>query len=368
MKRRTLTGGERTDWLRLARTRGVGPVTFFQLLARHGGDAASVLDALPALSRKAGTKAAVKIPSRSEVEAELEHADDIGARFIAACEPDYSVALAAIDSPPPLLCVRGDIGLMSRNAISIVGSRDASAAGRKMARDLARDLGDAGLVIVSGFARGVDGEAHAAALDSGTIACLAGGVDQIYPPQHEQLYAAMAGRGLLVSESPVGYVAQARDFPRRNRVIAGLSLACIVVEAADRSGSLITARCALQQGREVLAVPGSPLDPRCAGANRLIKQGAPLVENVADVLSALEGMAPPQLREPSDESYDIRDSELPPALLAAVRQALSPTLMTIDDIARTVDAPHRLVLAALTELELAGEASTHVGGLAGRPI
>lgn len=368
MKRRSLPGGERAEWLRLARTRGVGPITFFQLLARHDGDAGAVLDALPALAKKAGGRTDIRIPQKAEIEREIEAAARHEARFIAACEPEYPQALGAIDSPPPVLCVRGDARLMSRPAIAMVGSRNASAVGRKMARDLARDLGAAGYVIVSGLARGIDGEAHAASLDTGTIASLAGGVDQIYPPEHDRLYAQMAESGLLVSESPVGYVAQAREFPRRNRVIAGLSLACVVVEAAERSGSLITARCALQQGREVMAVPGSPLDPRCAGANRLIKQGAALIETADDVLRAMEGMSPPTLDEPDHDRFVIRDGELPQSLVAAVRQALSPTPMTIDEIARAADAPHRLVLAALMELELSGEAATHVGGLASQRV
>ena len=237
-----------------------------------------------------------------------------------------------------------------------------------MARDLARDLGQAGYVIVSGMARGVDGEAHAAAMDTGTVAAIAGGIDQIYPPQHTQLYDILAQRGCLVSESPHGYVAQARDFPKRNRVISGLSLATIVVEAAERSGSLITARFALEQGREVMAVPGSPLDPRARGANRLLKQGAALIESAEDVLNAMEGISPPSFDEPFAERFDARDADVPPALLRPVHEALSPTPMRIEEIVRAVDAPHRLVAAALAELELAGRAVTHVGGTASRAV
>jgi DNA processing protein len=370
MKRRPLTGGERTDWLRLARTRGVGPITFFQLLERHQGDAASVLDALPSLAKKAGGKSELRIPPRSEIDRELELADQVGSYFLAACEPSYSAALAAIDSPPPVLSLRGDHKLLGKPAVALVGARNASAAGRKMARDLARDLGQAGLIVISGMARGVDGEAHAASLETGTIAVLAGGIDQIYPPEHAELYNRLCQQGLVVSESPVGYTAQAKDFPRRNRVISGLSLACVVVEAAERSGSLITAKCALQQGREVMAVPGSPLDPRCAGANRLIKQGALLVETADDVIRAMEGMAAPSLEEPGNDAFTARGGQpdIPPSILTAVRQALSPTPMTIDEIVRAVDAPQGVVLAALVELELAGEAATHVGGLASRAV
>jgi DNA processing protein len=250
----------------------------------------------------------------------------------------------------------------------MVGARDASAVGRRMARDLARELGEAGYVIVSGMARGVDGEAHAASMETGTVAVIAGGIDRIYPPQHEQLYAMLAERGCLVSEAPLGYVAQARDFPKRNRIISGLSLATLVVEAAEKSGSLITARFALEQGREVMAVPGSPLDPRCRGANRLIKQGAALIESADDALAAMQGLSPPTFDEPGGDRFDPRDADVPPALLRAVHEALSPTPMPVSEIARAVDAPLRMVLAALAELELAGQAVTHVGGTASRAV
>jgi len=367
MKRRTLTGGERTDWLRLSRTRGIGPITFFHLLERYGS-AAAVLDDLPALTKKAGGKSEIPAPDLADIQREIEATAKLGAAHLAACEPDYSACLAAIDAPPPVIAIRGNRTLLNKPAIAMVGARDASAAGRRMARDLARDLGQAGYVIISGMARGVDGEAHAASLDTGTVAAIAGGIDQIYPPQHDQLYDLLTQRGCIVSESPLGYVAQARDFPKRNRVISGLSLATIVVEAAERSGSLITARFALEQGREVLAVPGSPLDPRARGANRLIKQGAALIESAEDVLAAMDGISAPSFSEPFADRFDSRDTDLPPALVRAVREALSPTPMQIEEIARAADAPHRLVLAALAELELAGHAVTHVGGTASRAV
>ncbi len=367
MKRRALTGGERADWLRLSRTRGIGPITFFHLLERYGS-AAAVLDDLPSLAKKAGGKSEIRAPDPSEIQREIDATAKLGAAHLAACEPDYSASLAAIDAPPPVIAIRGNRTLLSRPSIAMVGARDASAAGRRMARDLARDLGQAGYVIISGMARGIDGEAHAASLDTGTVAAIAGGIDQIYPPQHDQLYAQLAQRGCLVSESPPGYVAQARDFPKRNRVISGLAMATIVVEAAERSGSLITARFALEQGREVMAVPGSPLDPRARGANRLLKQGAALIESAEDVLNAMQGISQPSFDEPFADRFDARDADLPPALVRAVREALSPTPMRIDEIVRAVDAPHRLVLAALAELELAGEAQTHVGGTASRAV
>ena len=367
MNRRALTGGERADWLRLSRTRGIGPITFFHLLERYGS-AAAVLADLPSLAKKAGGKADVRAPAVDDIKREIEATAKLGAFHLAACEPDYSACLSAIDAPPPVIAVRGNRDLLNRPAIAMVGARDASAAGRRMARDLARDLGQAGYVVVSGMARGVDGEAHAAAMDTGTVAAIAGGIDQIYPPQHDQLYAMLAQRGCIVSESPLGYVAQARDFPKRNRVISGLSLGTIVVEAAERSGSLITARFALEQGREVMAVPGSPLDPRCTGANRLIKQGAALIESAEDALAAMQGISGPTFDEPSSDRFDPRDAQVPATLFRAVREALSPTPMRIDEIVRAVDAPHRLVLAALAELELAGEAVTHVGGTASRAV
>lgn len=367
MKRRSLTGGERADWLRLSRTRGIGPITFFHLLERYGavGDA---LAELPSLLKKGSRRSEVVIPPRSEIDRELEAADRLGAVYLAACEPEYSACLSAIDAPPPVISVRGRRELLNQPSIAVVGARDASAAGRRMARELAKDLGQAGYVIVSGMARGVDGEAHAAALESGTVAAIAGGIDKIYPPQHEQLYAQLVERGCLVSESAVGYIAQARDFPKRNRVISGLSLGTIVVEAAEKSGSLITARFALEQGREVMAVPGSPLDPRCRGANRLIKQGAALIETAEDVLSAMQGISGPTFDEPFEERFSARDADVPAALVRAVHEALSPTPMRVEEIVRAVDAPHRLVLAALAELELAGQAATHVGGTASRAV
>jgi DNA processing protein len=368
MKRRTLTGGERAEWLRLSRTRGIGPITFFHLLERYDGGAAAVLADLPAIVRRAGSKADISAPSKSEIDDEIDAVERIGAFHLAACEPDYSPSLAAIDAPPPVIAVRGDRRLLSRPSIALVGARDASAVGRKMARDLARELGAAGFVIVSGMARGVDGEAHTAALDTGTIGSLAGGIDQIYPPEHDRLYAELAERGCLVSESPPGYVATARDFPKRNRIISGLSMATVIVEAAERSGSLITARFALEQGREVMAVPGSPLDPRAKGSNRLIKQGAALVESADDVLHAMEGLSPPTFGEPFADRYEPHDANVPAALLGAVREALSPTPTRVEEIVRAVDAPHRLVLAALAELELAGEVVTHVGGTASRAV
>lgn len=365
--RRTLSPSERRDWLRLARTEGVGPVTFHELLRRFG-DAASALRALPELTARSRGKT-LSPPSAGRIEEEIAAAERLGAHVLAACEPAYPPLLAEVDAPPPVLAVRGDVAALKRPAVAIVGARNASAVGLRMARDLARDLAQAGYVIVSGLARGVDAAAHQAAAEQGSIAVLAGGVDQIYPPEHERLFEALLAAGAGVSESPLGRIAVARDFPRRNRVISGLSLAVVVVEAAERSGSLITARAALDQGREVMAVPGSPLDPRAKGANGLIRQGALLVETAEDVVRGLTGLPVRRVTEPAQEDFTTRRQDIAPSpeWLAAVRDALTTTPVSIDDLARAVDAPHRMVAVALMELELAGEASTHVGGLASRP-
>ncbi|MEM6627883.1 MAG: DNA-processing protein DprA, partial [Pseudomonadota bacterium] len=358
MRGRTLSETERVQWLRLIRTSNVGPVTFFELLKRFDGDAGAAADALPDLSAKAGRKRRLKPPPLSEATRELEAASKLGARVVAACEPAYPAPLAALDPPPPILTILGDETLFERTGVAIVGARNASAVGRKMAQELSSGLGRKGFVIVSGLARGIDGEAHAAALDTGTIAVLAGGVDQIYPPEHDRLYAAIAEQGAIVSEAPLGYTATARDFPKRNRIVTGLSLGVVVVEAAQRSGTLISARTALEQGREVMAVPGSPLDPRAKGSNHLLKQGAWLVESVQDVLDALEGATKPALREMDEEPYEADDRmvETPPALIEAIADLLSPTPISLDELSRMTDTPARLIAAAVMELELAGRA------------
>ncbi|HEX2560699.1 DNA-processing protein DprA, partial [Phenylobacterium sp.] len=271
------SGAERLAWLRLARTDGVGPVTFQELLNRFGSARAAV-EALPELTRRVGRNGAMRIPSPTDAEAELEAGEVLGARLICADEDGFPQALAALDPPPPLIWTLGRAELLGRSAVAVVGARVASAAGQRFARGLAAELGDAGHVVVSGLARGIDGAAHEGALPTGTVAVLGGGIDDVYPPEHRKLYEAIAETGCVVSESPPGYTAQARDFPRRNRIISGLSRAVVVVEAELRSGSLITARLAAEQGREVLAVPGSPLDPRAKGTNDLIRQGAALCE------------------------------------------------------------------------------------------
>ncbi|WP_334161310.1 DNA-processing protein DprA [Phenylobacterium sp.] len=357
---RELSDAERRDWLRLARTENVGPVTFDQLIQRYG-EADAALAALPELARRGGRTGGLKIASVADAEKELADGERLGARLIASCEPDFPQALAALDPPPPLIWTRGRVELLHRPSVAIVGARVASAAGQRFARGLAAELGQAGLVVVSGMARGIDGAAHEAALATGTVAVLGGGVDDVYPADHGELYARLIREGCVVSESEPGRTAVARDFPRRNRIISGLSQAVVVVEAELRSGSLITARLAAEQGREVLAVPGSPLDPRAKGCNDLIRQGAALCEGAEDVLRALEGLR--GFREP-DRRY-LADPGPPPddGLRDRVAALLSPTPVSRDEIVRAVGAPAPAVFAALVELSLAGRAELQPGGM-----
>src|SRR5215468_3608594 len=281
-----LSDAERLNRLRLIRSDNIGPRTFRALL-RHCGDAATALARLPELARRGGAARPGRICSQDDARAELEACKRLGVSLVAPGEAFYPPRLAMIDDAPPLLAVRGKLETLMRPMIAIVGSRNASGAGLKFALSLARDLADAGFVIISGLARGIDQAAHRSSLAGGTVAVLAGGQDRIYPPEHEDLLFALLERGAAISEMPLGHVARAHDFPRRNRLISGACLGVVVVEAAQRSGSLITARMAAEQGREVFAVPGSPLDPRAAGTNDLIKQGATLVTEAADVIEAV---------------------------------------------------------------------------------
>ena len=293
---RSLTDAERIDWLRLIRSENVGPITFFALLQRFGS-AAAALEALPGLSRQGGRRKAVATPSRAAASREIEATEAAGARLVVLGEADYPPPLAEIADPPPLLAVKGAAHLLSRPTLAVVGARNASANGVRFTTKLAAELGARGLVIASGLARGVDTAAHRGALQTGTVAVLAGGIDVIYPPENEGLYGEIAELGVVIAESATGTEPQARHFPRRNRLISGVSLGALVVEAAPRSGSLITARMALEQGREVFAVPGSPLDPRARGDNHLIRQGATLTENADDVMEVLEGIVRQPLKE-----------------------------------------------------------------------
>jgi DNA processing protein len=362
---RPLTDSERLDWLRLIRSENVGPISFRHLLRRFGS-ARAALEALPELARRGGGARPPRLFPKAEAEREIETLDRLGARLVGRDEPAYPAALAAIDDAPPLLSLLGDAALLGRQAAAIVGARNASANGRRLAEDIARELGAAGFVVVSGLARGIDHAAHRGSLETGTIAVVAGGVDIAYPPDNAELQEAIAARGLLLSEMPPGTVPQARHFPRRNRLISGLSLGVLVVEAALRSGSLITARCALEQGREVLAVPGSPLDPRCRGTNDLIRQGATLAEGAADIIAALAGMTRPPLTitnnfENNSQLSEISDDSLKDSARREIENLLGPDPVAVDELVRQCQMSAPAVRAALLELELAGRLERHPG-------
>lgn len=354
----SLDPAERFARLRLARTDRIGPVAFTQLIGRYGS-ALSALDALPNLVRKSG--AASVPPPVETVEREMAAGEAIGARLLVLGDPDYPEMLATLDPPPPILWTRGRVDLLNQPSVAIVGARIASAGGQRIARGLAQQLGQAGHVVVSGMARGIDAAAHEGALATGTVAVLGGGVNDIYPSEHADLYARLTEQGCVVSESPVGARAQARDFPRRNRIISGLSRGVVVVEAEVRSGSLITARLAAEQGRDVFAVPGSPLDPRARGPNELLRQGAILCEGIEDIDRAFNTLR--TLREPPADPMRF-DGDLDDAFLDRVAARLSPTPTPRDEIARALNAPVSQVAAALLELSLAGRADLLPGSLA----
>lgn len=357
----TLTDAERFARLRLARTDQIGPVTFRQLLERFGS-AGRALEALPDLTRRGGTHGHA-IPPVEDIAAEMEAGERIEARLIVLGDADYPDMLAAVDPPPPLLWALGDASLMARPCIAVVGARIASAGGQRIARGLSQQLGEAGHVVVSGLARGIDAAAHAGALPTGTVAVLGGGVDDVYPPDNADLYAQIVDRGCVVSESRIGARAQAKDFPRRNRIISGLSRGVVVVEAELKSGSLITARLAGEQGRDVFAVPGSPLDPRSQGPNELLRQGAILCEGLEDVERAFNTLR--TLREPSPANpFDGAPDDVEAAVIEQVAALLSPTPTPRDELARALGLPIGTVAAALLELNLMGRAELLPGGLA----
>ncbi len=362
---RALDAPERLAWLRLIRSENVGPVTFTALLQRYGA-AGPALDALPELARRGGRKKPIKVCAQADADSEVAATQAAGARLVARCEPDYPPALAALPDAPPVLAVKGSAHLLVRPAIAMVGARNASAAGVRLARELGQALGQKGLTVVSGLARGIDGAAHEGALKTGTCAVVAGGIDVVYPPEHQELQNRIADEGLLIAEMPAGTKPQARHFPRRNRLISGISLGVVVVEAALRSGSLITARFALEQGRDVFAVPGSPLDPRARGTNDLLRQGAILTESADDVMAALEGM----LRSPLAQTGDILYPSAPPDRAdeaeiqrsrVSVKEKLSPVPVEVDELVRQCGLMPPIVLTILLELELAGLLARHPG-------
>ena len=370
---RELSDAERLDWLCLSRSENIGPITFFQLL-RHFGSADEALRGAPDLARRGGGRK-LRLCSRSEAEREIEACSTIGARLVAAGEPDYPPRLTAIADPPPLITLIGHGHLLRKPMIAVVGARNASASGMRFARQIAMDLGagggtgegSGGFAVVSGLARGIDASAHEGALAQGTVAVVGGGVDVIYPPENQALHEQIAEQGAIIGEMPLGTIPKARHFPRRNRIISGVSLGVVVIEAARRSGSLITARLAGEQGREVFAVPGSPLDPRCTGTNNLIRQGAVLTESAADVTDALAGMLIQPLGEPREglgfdpEALPAPDDSRVDQARDQITQCLGPTPVSVDEIIRQCQVTASVVLTVLLELELAGRLDRHPG-------
>jgi DNA processing protein len=358
-----LTDEQRLDWLRLIRSSNVGSRTFRTLL-NHCGSARAALAALPDLARRGGASGSARICSREDAEREMQAAHTLGVRFVALGERDYPTRLQSIDDAPPLLSVRGNIDVFALPMVAVVGARNSSAVGMKFAERLARELGEAGFGVASGLARGIDAAAHRATLVTGTVAVLAGGHEHIYPPEHKGLLESILMEGAAISEMPLGWEPRARDFPRRNRLISGLALGVVIVEAAKRSGSLITARMALEQGREVFAVPGSPLDPRSEGTNSLLKQGATLVTEAADIISVLEpimGQADLIVREP--EASPSSGPEPDASERSRIITLLGPTPVAIDDLIRLAGCAPAAVRVVLLELELAGRIERHGGAM-----
>lgn len=364
-----LSERQRIAWLRLIRSDNVGPVTFRDLI-NNFGSAENALSMIPELSRRGGSTRAIRITSEEEALKELERAERYGASFVGIGEPEYPWALRQVDGAPPLLAIKGDPRITARPAVGIVGSRNASISGSKFASFVAAECGRAGYAIISGLARGIDTAAHRASLSTGTIASFAGGLDMPYPPENVRLYDEIcANGGLAISEMPFGWEPRARDFPRRNRLIAGVALGVVVVEAAMRSGSLITARRAADFGRVVFAVPGSPLDPRCKGTNELIRNGATLVSEPSHVLEALAPISQidlfsqPKVTEPDWESPDVEHRPVADSERERIVSALGPSPVEIDDIIRHTELPAASVYMVLLELDLAGRLSRHPGGL-----
>lgn len=364
---------ELIDWLRLIRSQNIGPHTFWGLLSKYGS-ATHALDALPDLARK-GTRRTIKLTTANEAQRELEQIDRYGGKPVAIGQAGYPALLAQVESPPPILTVMGNASIASTRTIGIVGARNASASGRKMADLMAQGLGRHGITISSGLARGVDTHAHRASLDTGTVAVMAGGINRIYPKENTELYHQIAERGAVMSEMPFDAEPIARFFPRRNRLISGMSAGVVVIEAAAKSGSLITARFALEQGREVFAVPGSPLDQRAQGTNGLLRNGATLVQTPEDVLEGIES----QFSDPASPTYpyvevghdrttqpgkdDLQNAETDSqAVSDAILELLSPTPIQIDDLVRLSGAHIAAVSAAVLELEISGKATRHPGG------
>ena len=388
LPRPPVTEGERIDWLRLLRSRRVGVATFMRLLREHGS-ARDALRALPALARAAGVEDYAPCPEGVAVK-EYKAGTALGARLLLRGDPAYPALLDLLPDAPPLLWALGDAGLLARPMVALVGARNASSLGLRMTRMLTEGLGQSGLVVVSGLARGIDTAAHKAALPTGTIAVMAGGVDHIYPPENAALAQEIAAQGLRLSEHPIGMEPQARHFPARNRIVSGLCHGVVVVEAAERSGTLITARNAADQGREVLAVPGHPMDPRAAGCNLLLRDGATLVRSPEDVLEALaaslaraeafalsplepgpargtearhvDAPCPARPNEPPRRPTP-RDDTAPADLRTLILDRLGPSPLAEDQLIRDLGAGAAALAPALTDLELEGRITRQPGGL-----
>jgi DNA processing protein len=348
--------------LRLIRSPSIGPVSFRQLLARFGS-AEAALSAVPDLAARGGGRSP-NLVTTATAEREMAQVESLGARYLVLGQGLYPRLLAELGDAPPLLMAKGDLGLLERPLVALVGARNASAAACRFARGLAHDLGDAGAVVVSGLARGIDSAAHDGALASGTIGVVAGGIDIFYPPENEERQRAMMEQGLVLAEMPPGTEPHARHFPYRNRIIAGLSLGTVVIEAAPRSGSLITARLATEAGREVMAVPGSPLDPRAQGCNSLIRDGATLVQSAADVMETLTPLAgrvaSPRSRFEPDAAPEPVDAD--DMARRTVEELLGPSPAPVDEIVRLSGLASGAVQMVLLELDLAGRLDRHAGG------
>jgi DNA processing protein len=404
-----LSDRELFDWVRLSRSENVGPRTFSMLLRRYGS-AAGALKALPGLAARNASGRVLKLAAIEDIDAEFDAAARCHAKFVARCEPDYPWLLREIDSAPPVIAMRGNPAIFKRSSVAIIGSRNASAAGLAFSERLARGLAEAGYAVVSGLARGIDARAHRATIESGTIAVLAGGHDKVYPADHEKLLEQILESGAAVSEMPFGWEARGRDFPRRNRIVSGLSLGIIVVEAAKNSGSLITARFASEQGREVFAVPGSPLDPRAEGTNHLLREGVPICTCVEDVLESLARLQkglrqddlfserdledsideplwddfrettaepraptgrrlglPIEIRKGATQlsQYEMErvESDKPETISARVLELLGPSPISIDELVRAADIPAQAIRVILLTLELEGRLERHGGNL-----
>ena len=362
---RQLSERERLARLRLSRCEQVGPVNFRLLLSRFG-NAESALERLPDLARKGGRRRAIKVFPQDEAERELERLAVSGGEMLVLGDAGYPEALAALEDAPPVFFTFGASDRLKEPAVAVVGARNASANARRFAESLSQAIGEAGFLVVSGLARGIDTAAHNGALATGTAAVMAGGVDIVYPPQNEALYEAVRHRGCLLSEVPLGVQPQARHFPRRNRLISGLSKGVVIVEAALRSGSLITARYAADQGREVMAVPGSPLDPRAQGCNRLLKQGATLIESAEDVIEAIALDRPSGFPTVSAEPFlpieaPAAEAEPDPGDKSRLLELLGPSPVAVDELVRRCHLSPAAVSLVLLELELAGRLERHPG-------